>query len=125
MILHHGREPQRVHSSPAFVKPIEDTLVDSLAPLQAPRSPATETYRSRLMLSYRIHIDGTREVCAAAHCPFIASPAARFFGSESFEDVAAIAGLDAILTHPRMSTWNAPRDEDFAAYIALVGGKTS
>ncbi|MDP3278637.1 MAG: type VI secretion system contractile sheath large subunit [Deltaproteobacteria bacterium] len=62
-----------------------------------------------------------KDVCAAAHCPFVAAVKPEFFlGRKSFENVAEIADLDAIMNHPKMAKWSALRDDDFAAYIGLT-----
>lgn len=62
-----------------------------------------------------------KDICAAAHCPFVGSVKPEFFlGRKSFESVAEIADLDAIMNHPKMAKWSALRDDDFAAYIGLT-----
>ncbi|UQA56298.1 type VI secretion system contractile sheath large subunit [Polyangium aurulentum] len=60
------------------------------------------------------------KICAAAHCPFIASVDATFFRQKSMQDLAAITDLDAVMTHPTMGKWNDFRNDDFAAYIGLT-----
>lgn len=62
-----------------------------------------------------------KNISAAAHCPFVGSVKPEFFlGRKSFESVAEIADLDAIMNHPKMAKWSALRDDDFAAYIGLT-----
>ena len=59
-------------------------------------------------------------LCAAAHCPFISSVNASFFGQKTMSEVAALSDLDAIMNQARMGKWRALRDEEWAAYIGLT-----
>jgi len=65
-------------------------------------------------------LDNMSQICAAAHCPFIASANSRFFRQDTMQDVAVITDLDAVVNHPKHAKWNALRDKDFAAYIGLT-----
>jgi type VI secretion system protein ImpC len=60
------------------------------------------------------------KICAAAHCPFIASVGGSFFHKTSMADVAALTDLDAVMNQPKMAAWNELRNDDWAAYIGLT-----
>ncbi|MCK6588095.1 MAG: type VI secretion system contractile sheath large subunit [Polyangiaceae bacterium] len=61
------------------------------------------------------------KIANAAHCPFVSSVTPEFFPpAKTMEDVANIADLDAVLSHPRYSKWNELREQDWAAYIGLT-----
>ncbi len=60
------------------------------------------------------------KICAAAHCPFIASVNPAFFRVGTIGEVASITDLDAVMNHPKAGKWNELRDEDWAAYIGLT-----
>ncbi|AUX29123.1 MULTISPECIES: type VI secretion system contractile sheath large subunit [Sorangium] len=61
------------------------------------------------------------KVANASHCPFVASAQPTFFQPcKTMEEVAEIADLDAVLSHPRFGKWNELRDTDHAAYVGLT-----
>jgi len=60
------------------------------------------------------------KVANASHCPFVSSIAPDFIQPcKDMQEVANIADLDALLSHPRMAKWQELRDTDYAAYIGL------
>lgn len=60
------------------------------------------------------------KVSASAHCPFIGSIQANFFGKKHFEEVAEINELSHYMDRAEYIQWNAFRETDDARYIGLT-----
>lgn len=60
------------------------------------------------------------KVAAASHAPFIGSVSPQFFGCDTVAELEAIKDLDGLMNHPKYGSWNALRDSEEAAYIALT-----
>lgn len=60
------------------------------------------------------------KVASAAHCPFVSSVGARFFGFEKAEDFAEIKDVAGLMSHPKYNRWQSLRDSDEAAYLGLA-----
>jgi len=60
------------------------------------------------------------QVSASAHCPFIASASAQFFGKDSMESVTQISHLMEHFERPEYLHWNHFRASDNARYIGLT-----
>lgn len=60
------------------------------------------------------------KVSAASHAPFIASVEPQFFGFDSWQELGIATDLDELLSLPKYGHWNAFRESDAAAYIALT-----
>jgi type VI secretion system protein ImpC len=60
------------------------------------------------------------KVSAASHAPFVSSVSPKFFGCDSIEELAAIKDLEGLMNHPKFGSWNALRESEAAAYIALT-----
>ncbi|MDR1085534.1 MAG: type VI secretion system contractile sheath large subunit [Deltaproteobacteria bacterium] len=57
---------------------------------------------------------------ALAHAPFVVSVAADFFGLKSWGELMAVQDLEAILSQPNYSAWQALRNQENSRYLALV-----
>jgi type VI secretion system protein ImpC len=57
---------------------------------------------------------------AATHCPFIAAINSRFFGKNSFEDIANISDLSSYLERAEYIRWNDFRKSEEARYMGLT-----
>ncbi|MBD3183743.1 type VI secretion system contractile sheath large subunit [Candidatus Poribacteria bacterium] len=60
------------------------------------------------------------DVAAAAHCPFVASINPQFFGRNTFEEVASVPQLEAIMDSPAFLNWNSFRDSENSRYVGLT-----
>jgi len=60
------------------------------------------------------------KIAAASHAPFIGAVSPKFFGCQSIEELAAIKDVVGLMNHPRYGSWNALRESEIAAYIALT-----
>ncbi|HHJ11864.1 MAG TPA: type VI secretion system contractile sheath large subunit [Chromatiales bacterium] len=59
-------------------------------------------------------------VAAAAHCPFLGSVGARFFGKDNIDDVARINDLSSYMERAEYIRWKAFRESEDARYIGLT-----
>lgn len=60
------------------------------------------------------------KISRAAHCPFIGSVNAEFFGFEDFGELSRAQDLEDLMSLPKYGMWNAFRESDGAAYIGLT-----
>lgn len=60
------------------------------------------------------------KLAAASHSPFTASVGPQFFGCNTAEELSNIKDLEGLMKHPKYGGWNAFRETDEAAYIALT-----
>lgn len=58
-------------------------------------------------------------VAADAHAPFIANASPRFFGCESFAQLAGLSDLERVFESPRYASWDSFRSSEDARYVAL------
>jgi type VI secretion system protein ImpC len=58
-------------------------------------------------------------VAAMAHVPFVANASPRFFGEETFDQLATFADIRAIFDTPQYIRWKAFRDSEDARYVGL------
>lgn len=59
------------------------------------------------------------KVANASHAPFVSSVSPKFFGCDSIEELASIKDLEGLMNHPKYGAFNALRDSEEAAYLAL------
>lgn len=59
-------------------------------------------------------------VAAMAHAPFIAATSPDFFGVESFEELAGLKDIKAILAGPRYAKWQGFRESEDSRYVSLT-----
>lgn len=59
-------------------------------------------------------------VSAVAHAPFTAAASPDFFGVETFEDLAGLKDIKAILEGPRYAKWQSFRESEDARYVGLT-----
>jgi|GEM_PF-447291 type VI secretion system protein ImpC len=60
------------------------------------------------------------EICRMAHCPFISSVAAEFFGVKSFAALSGLTSLQEMLEGRQYLKWRAFQQTEAAAYIVLT-----
>ncbi|BCA78400.1 type VI secretion system contractile sheath large subunit [Desulfuromonas sp. AOP6] len=60
------------------------------------------------------------KVSASAHCPFLASVGARFFGKESVDEIAKINDLTNYMEKAEYTRWKSFRATEDARYIGLL-----
>lgn len=60
------------------------------------------------------------KVATASHAPFIASASPKFFGCETFSEVAQLRDVTGLVNSPRYARWNQLRESEEAAYIGLT-----
>ncbi|MCO5063388.1 MAG: type VI secretion system contractile sheath large subunit [Rhizobiaceae bacterium] len=60
-------------------------------------------------------------VGAMAHSPFISSVSPKFFGVESFPEVAEIKELSSVFEGPKYAKWRSLRESEDARYVGLTG----
>lgn len=59
-------------------------------------------------------------VAAAAHCPFLASVGAKFFGKDSVEELPKIQDLSAYMDKAEYTRWRSFRETEDARYVGLL-----
>jgi len=60
------------------------------------------------------------KIATVSHAPFVASVAPKFFGCETMREVGQLRDIAGMMDTPKYSGWNALRDTEEAAYIALT-----
>ena len=60
------------------------------------------------------------KIAAASHAPFVGNVSPKFFECDTIEELSAIKDLESLLDHPKYGSWNALRESEEAAYIALT-----
>jgi type VI secretion system protein ImpC len=60
------------------------------------------------------------KVAASAHCPFLSSVGARFFGKDSINDVMKIHDIGNYMERADFIRWNSFRDTEDARYVGLL-----
>jgi type VI secretion system protein ImpC len=60
------------------------------------------------------------KVAAAAHCPFLGSVGAKFFGKSSLEEVMKIDDIDNYMERAEFIRWNGFRETEDARYVGLT-----
>jgi type VI secretion system protein ImpC len=62
----------------------------------------------------------TSKVSASAHCPFLASVGAKFFGKSSVEDIAKINDLSNYMEKAEFTRWRSFRETEDSRYVGLL-----
>jgi type VI secretion system protein ImpC len=66
-------------------------------------------------------LTGLSQVAAGAHCPFISSPSAQFFGFESFQELSRPRDLENDMSHPvNYLKWNAFRATEDSRWVTMA-----
>jgi type VI secretion system protein ImpC len=65
------------------------------------------------------------KVSASAHCPFLASVGAKFFGKSSVEEIAKINDLSNYMEKAEFTRWRSFRDTEDSRYVGLRPGHHS
>ena len=60
------------------------------------------------------------KIAVAAHAPFIAAVAPKFFGVDKMSDLNELRDIEGMLETPKYAAWQAMRDSEEAAYIGLT-----
>lgn len=62
----------------------------------------------------------TSKVSASAHCPFLASVGAKFFGKASVEEIAKINDLSTYMEKAEYTRWRSFRETEDSRYVGLL-----
>jgi len=60
------------------------------------------------------------KVATASHAPFVAAASPKFFGCDSYAEVAQLRDVAGLLSGPRYARWQQLRETEEAAYIGLT-----
>jgi len=58
-------------------------------------------------------------VATMAHVPFVSNASPRFFGEDSFEELATFTDIRSIFQAPQYTRWNSFRDSEDSRYVGL------
>jgi len=65
------------------------------------------------------------KVATASHAPFVAAASPKFFGCDTYAEVAQLRDVAGLFSGPRYARWQQLRETEEAAYIGLTSRVTS